>query len=172
MGYTTEFEGKITFNKPISPELKEYINKFSYARHMKRDNEKIKEVFPNWEELCYNGTLGEEGEYFIGGLGFCGQDKDDSIIDYNYPPHTQDGLWCKWIINDNGELVWNEAEKFYGYVEWLRYLINNFLAPNGYIANGRINYQGEEPWDGGYIKVVNNKVTKIPTKLNREYIFN
>lgn len=47
MGYTTEFNGAISFNKPISSEFKEYINKFSYIRHMKRDNEKIKEVFPN-----------------------------------------------------------------------------------------------------------------------------
>ena len=164
MGYTTEFNGAISFNKPISSELKEYINKFSYIRHMKRDNEKIKEVFPNWKDLCYNGNLGKNGEYFIGGLGFFGQESDDSVIDYNYPPYTQAGLWCKWIINDKNELVWNEAEKFYNYVDWLKYLIDNFFAPNGYVANGIIDYQGEEPWDFGYIEVIDNEVYKRPSK--------
>lgn len=168
MGYTTEFNGAISFDKPVSSELKEYINKFSYTRRMKRDNEKIKEVFPDWKNLCYNGNLGEEGEYFIGGLGFAGQEFDDSVIDNNYPPYTQDSLWCKWIINDENKLVWNEAEKFYNYVDWLKYLIDNFLAPNGYVANGIIEYQGEVPWDFGYIEVVNNKVYKKPSERNKK----
>ena len=63
MGYTTDFEGELTFNKPVTEELKEYINKFSDTRRMKRDNEKIKELFPNWKELCFKGNLGVNGEY-------------------------------------------------------------------------------------------------------------
>lgn len=171
MRYTTEFRGSLHFNKPITPELKEYINKFSETRRMKRDNEKIKEIFPNWKDLCFNGELGEDGEYFVGGLGFAGQDKDDSILDYNEPPCAQAGLWCQWVIDDNGELAWNGWEKFYNYVEWLNYLIKNFLDVNGYIVNGKFEYQGEYPWDGGYISVVNNVVHKKSTKHNRNYIF-
>lgn len=47
MGYTTTFDGALSFNKPVTQELKDYINQFSYIRHMIRDNEKIKTLFPN-----------------------------------------------------------------------------------------------------------------------------
>ena len=67
MGYTTYFDGAFQFDKPVTDELKNYINKFSETRRMMRDNDKIKELFPNWEELCFNGELGEDGEYFVGG---------------------------------------------------------------------------------------------------------
>ena len=40
-------------------------------------------------------------------------------------------------------------EKFYYYVEWLRYLIDNILAPRGYILNGDVEYceDGFEQYD-------------------------
>lgn len=157
MGYTTWFDGALDFNKPVTDELKEYINKFSETRRMRRDNEKIKEIFPDWEKQCYKGNLGTDGEYFIGGTGFAGQDHDDSIIDYNnsYPAP---GLWCDWEINDNGQLEWNESEKFYDYVEWLEYLIKNFFKPEGYVLNGSIKYNGEDDYDFGVITVKDNEV--------------
>lgn len=36
MGYSTDFYGSVSFNKPIADELKNYINKFSATRRMKR----------------------------------------------------------------------------------------------------------------------------------------
>lgn len=159
MGYSTDFYGSVSFNKPITEELKNYINKFGETRRMKRDVEKIKEIFPDWEKNCFNGNLGVEGEYFVGGNGFCGQDSDDSIVNYNYSPKTQPGLWCQWMINDNGELEWDGGEKFYDYEEWLVYLIDNFLAPSGYICNGEIEFQGEDMNDFGTIYVKDNVVT-------------
>lgn len=48
MGYTTDFYGSLSFNKPVAPWLAEYINKFSSSRRMKRDPEKIKELFPDY----------------------------------------------------------------------------------------------------------------------------
>lgn len=157
MGYTTYFNGKLQFNKPVESWLVEYIDKFSRTRRMKRDPEKIKELFPNWKELCFNGTLGDDGEYFVGGRGFFGQDSDESIIDYNTPPKTQHSLWCNWEITET-ELMWNEAEKFYNYEEWLDYLIDNFFKPLGYVLNGDISWQGEEEDDFGIIHVENNVV--------------
>lgn len=159
MGYSTDFYGSVTFNKPITEELKNYINKFGETRRMKRDVEKIKKTFPDWEKNCFNGNLGVDGEYFVGGNGFMGQDRDDSIIDYNYPPETQPGLWCQWMIDDDGNLVWDGGEKFYEYGEWLTYLIENFLAPSGYVCNGEIEFQGEDMNDFGTIHVKDNVVT-------------
>lgn len=159
MGYTTDFYGSVTFNKPITEELKNYINKFGETRRMKRDVEKIKKTFPDWEKNCFNGNLGVDGEYFVGGNGFMGQDRDDSIVNYNYPPETQPGLWCQWMIDDDGNLVWDGGEKFYEYGEWLTYLIDNFLAPSGYVCNGEIEFQGEDMNDFGTIHVKDNVVT-------------
>lgn len=157
MGYTTWFDGSLSFNKPVEDWLVDYINKFSATRRMKRDPEKIKELFPNWKELCFNGELGRDGAYFVVDTGNCGQNHDDSIIDYNRPPVGQPELWCQWVI-ENGELMWDGGEKFYGYVEWLEYLIKHFFAPLGYLLNGDITWEGEDSEDLGTIHVVDNDV--------------
>lgn len=158
MGYSTFFNGSLSFNKPVTEELKNYINKFSRVRHMERNNDKIKTTFPDWKDKCYKGNLGVDGSYFIGGKGFNGQDEDRSIVEYNYPPKGVPELWCQWIINDDGDLEWDMGEKFYNYVEWLNYLITHFFEPEGYILNGEIEFQGEDETDFGKIVVVDNKV--------------
>ena len=127
MGYTTWFTGSLEFNKEVTEELKNFINTFSSIRHMKRDNNKIKEIYPDWEKNCYKGNLGDEGQYFIGGDVYRGQNRDDSILELNCPPKGVPGLWCQWIINDKGELEWDGNEKFYNYEEWLIYLIKHII---------------------------------------------
>ena len=160
MGYTTDFNGSFKFNKPVEPWLIEYINKFCNSRRMKRDNNKIKELYPKWKDLCFNGELGFEGEYFVGGIGFMGQGGDDSVLNHNAPAFTQPGLWCQWIITDDGEcLEWDGGEKFYYYEEWLEYLIENFFAPLGYVLNGDVSFQGEDYDDFGVIVVTDNVVS-------------
>jgi hypothetical protein len=160
MGYTTWFDGSLKFNKPVAPWLAEYIKKFGQTRRMKRDPEKIKELFPDYGKMCFNGELGVDGEYFIGGLGFCGQDGDNSVIDHNEPPRTQPGLWCQWAINEEENcLEWDGGEKFYNYEEWLDYLIENFFEPLGYVLNGDITWEGEDSDDVGTIHVEDNIVS-------------
>lgn len=156
MGYTTDFSGSLQFNKPVAEWLVEYVDKLSTTRRMKRDPEKIKEIFPNWGKLCFNGELGVEGEFFIGGHGYYGQDIDTSVLDHNCPATTQPGLWCHWIIDEEGNLAWDQGEKFYDYVEWLEYLIDNIFEPLGYILNGQIEFQGEDTDDFGTIDVEEN----------------
>ena len=158
MGYDTFFKGAFFFNKEVAPELVKYINLFSQTRRMKRDNKKIMDVCHNWRMYSFNGELGQEGEYFVGGTGVYGQDADDSVVNYNTPPITQPSLWCHWIIKGN-KLVWNGAEKFYNYIEWLQYLIDNFFIPSGYILNGQVEWQGEDEDDFGIISVEDNEVT-------------
>lgn len=157
MGYTTWFTGSFQFNKPVTDGLKEYINEFSSIRHMKRDVEKIKEIYHDWEKKCFLKNLGIDGEFFIGGNDDYGR-VDKSVLDHNRPGGSCPELWCQWIIDENGDLVWDEGEKFYGYVEWLEYLIDNFFQPCGYILNGEVNFQGEDDDDFGIIKVTDNKV--------------
>ena len=156
MGYHTDFHGCFKFNRPVDAELVKYINRFGDTRRMKRDVDKIRELYPDWEKYCFKGMLGVDGEYFIGG------EKED-IINYNLPPATQPGLWCQWIIGtdlqSNGiNLAWDGGEKFYCYEEWLDYLIDNFFEPLGYVLNGDIEWQGEESDDFGIIHVKDNFV--------------
>lgn len=160
MGYTTDFEGMFEIDKPVDETFEKFINDFATVRHMVRDPEKVKELYPDWENRCFNGNgnLGVECEFFIPNTINFGQNHDETIIHYNYPPKTQPGLWCQWIIEDNA-LVWDGNEKFYNYIEWLEYLIKNFFEPCGYKLNGTVEWYGEERSDFGQICVENNNVT-------------
>lgn len=136
MGYTTEFKGNFGLNKKLSPELNKFLIDFSYSRRMGR-----KMV-----------GFGVDGEFYV---------EDDSVlvINYNQPPRTQPSLWCNWIPIQNGTAIeWNGRENFYYYVEWLIYLIEKILKPNGYILNGTVKYRGEEFDDIGEIFVDSNTV--------------
>lgn len=184
MGYTTDFSGSLTLSRPATQEEIEYINKFSETRRMKRDVKKLFELFEgkhgNPHAKTREEIYGNEGEYFVGGLGSFGQDSDASVINNNCPPGQlpwgerksyedndeliekglcQPGLWCQWILTGDGtELQWDGGEKFYYYTEWLKYLINHFFEKWDIKLNGEIEWVGEDSDDRGIIVVKNNKV--------------
>ena len=159
MGYTTDFIGSLNITPEIKKEHKNYINAFSSTRRMKRNAEKAL-LFKDLKRLAVSLPIGVDGGFFVGNEEDFGQNRDESVMgDGNSPPLDQPGLWCQWIVNDNGELVWNEGEKFYKYIGWLQYLINNFFIPWGYIIDGSIEWHGEDFRDAGIITVVNNIVT-------------
>jgi hypothetical protein len=163
MGYHTDFSGNVDITPPLSAEMVEYINKFSNTRRMARDVTKLQELFKG--EGGFFGDYGKDGEYFVGGGGYHGQGKDDSIIGYNGSPKTQPGLWCQWEVSEDGTtLEWDGGEKFYAYIEWLEYLIKNFFEPKGHTLNGQIEWYGEERGDVGTIYVRDNKVQTEPFK--------
>jgi hypothetical protein len=159
MGYTTDFKGSFTLSKPATPEQIEYLNRFSYTRRMKRDVEKLNEQYKG--EFGLPGTgYGKEGEFFCKRDDDFGQSNDASIVDDNHPPSTQPGLWCQWVLTEDGrELEWDGGEKFYCYVEWLQYLIENFFSRWEIEINGTVKWQGEDMDDRGRIKVEGNKIT-------------
>ena len=150
MGYTTEFRGEFTFNTPLKPKMKKYLELFNQTRRVGRDIEK---------------GYGTEGEFHVF------ENDNRGVIDYNTPPKTQPGLWCKWTPNADGTaLEWDTQEKFYNYSEWLVYMINKILAPNGYILNGTVEYRGEELRDKRYITVVNNVVFVDTVEIKPEKV--
>ena len=175
MGYTTDFTGKFNLDKPLSKEHLAYLLRFSYTRRIKRNATKTEKRLDPLR-IAVGLPVGDEGAYFVNEEGDCGQGKTGygakipDVVDYNAPPQGQPGLWCQWVPgNKYGEplglknieeseaeattIVWDEGEKFYYYVEWLHYLIENFLGPWGYVLNGNVVWQGEEADDRGRIVV-------------------
>ena len=144
MGYTTDFKGRFELNKELSPKMAQYLTLFNETRRMKRNADEV---------------FGIEGEFFVFGGGSFGQDHETNVVDYNGAPSTQPGLWCQWTpTSDRMGIEWDGGEKFYYYTEWLVYLINKVLAPNGYVLNGVVEWEGEERSDVGEITVIDNRV--------------
>jgi hypothetical protein len=143
MGYETNFTGGFKLDKPLTIKMYTFIKKFSETRRMGRKIE----------------GFGTEGEFFVDGKGFMGQNSDKTVIDGNKPPITQPSLWCQWTPNEEGTaLEWDGGEKFYNYTEWIYYIINKILKPNGYVLNGSVKYNGENADDYGVISIIDNIV--------------
>jgi hypothetical protein len=143
----------------FTPEHAAYLKRFSETRRMRRDARQARLLADPVRERV-GLPLGKQAAYFVGGLGFHGQDDDPSVLDHNNPPVGQPGLWCKWAPTEDGTaLAWNRAEKFYDYIEWLEYLIAHFLGPWGYQVNGQVRWFGEETYDRGALTVSANVVS-------------
>lgn len=162
MGYSTDFSGSVKIEPPLTPEQVAYINKFGNTRRMKR-NPEIAAKMPDPVREAVGLPIGEDGGYFTGGLGSYGQDDDESVIYGNGRPAGQPGLWCQWEVTET-ELRWNGGEKFYSYVDWLKYLIQHFFKPWGRVLNGEIEWYGEDCTDTGIIEVKNNEVASYAMK--------
>jgi len=178
MGYTTDFDGSLKISRPLTQKQTKYINALNSTRRMKRDVNKLMELYkgkhgnPGAKDKTNPVEVyGHQGEFFAKDDGNFGQGNDDSVLDHNCAPgHTdfmqgevekgQPGLWCGWCITEDGkELEWDGGEKFYNYVAWLKYIIKNFFIPWKVIANGEIEWVGEDRSAMGKIVVKNNKVS-------------
>lgn len=161
MGYNTDFEGEFRLNKPLTKEMREYLIAFSDSRRWKRDVNTVMDE-PDPLRTAVGLPLGDDAEFYVGacntgeytlipGSVFC--------VRAAVPPATQPGLWCNWWPNQDGTaILWDGTEKFYNYIEWIEYLIEKILAPNGYSLNGIIEWQGEDEEDVGQITINNNDV--------------
>jgi hypothetical protein len=144
MGYTTDFSGRFELNKELSPKMEQYLKLFNETRRMERNTDEV---------------FGVQGEFFVFGGGSFGQDHEENVVNFNEPPSTQPSLWNQWTpTDDRMGIEWDWGEKFYNYTEWLVYLIHKILAPNGYVLNGVVTWQGEDTGDVGEIFVENNRV--------------
>ena len=177
MGYTTDFDGSLKISRPLTKKQTEYINLLGETRRMKRDVNKLMDIYKGKhgnpgakDKTNAQEVYGHQGEFFARDDGNMGQGDDGTVLDHNCPPGQkgfmqgrvekgQPGLWCQWGITEDGdELQWDGGEKFYNYIEWLEYLIKNFFIPWGRKLNGEIFWYGEDRDDCGKIKVRNNEV--------------
>jgi len=114
MGYTTEFDGRVSVSPPLNRHEIVYLLKFAATRRMDRTR----------------------GPYFVDGSGPFGQGRDDDIQNFNQPPAGQPGLWCQWEPTEDGTAIqWNGEEKFYDSADWMTYIIDTFLKPGAVLAS-------------------------------------
>ncbi|KAG0616742.1 hypothetical protein M758_5G139000 [Ceratodon purpureus] len=140
MGYTTDFEGFFTITPPLQGAPKALLEGICSTRRMARETDPI---------------YGVEGE-------FCVNEAQTRILDNNRPPRTQPSLNCDWELSEDGaKLEWSGMEKFYGYTEWLRYIITRVI-PEGTLLNGEVKFAGERADDKGVIQIVDNRICVIP----------
>jgi hypothetical protein len=131
MGYTTDFEGQILVVPPMSEKTHTFLTQFADTRRMER----------------------KKGPHYVG------NDHED-VTNSNRPPAGQPSLWCQWVPSDCGSAIeWDGGEKFYSSDEWMKYIIEQYLAPAGHICNGMIEAQGEDPNDRWQLHVVDNVVS-------------
>jgi hypothetical protein len=93
-------------------------------------------------------------------------------------PKDMPGIWCQWVPEQSryegrdempwDSLVWDGGEKFYEYDQWLVYLIDHFLKPNGHTLNGDVTWSGEESGDLGMLSVRDNVLTVKNAKVTYE----
>ena len=189
MGYTTDFSGKFKLNKPLTEAQAAYLRQFQQTRRVKRDaaiTEKrpdplrIAVGLPVGIEGGY--FVGEGGDYGQGEEppenywekypNDLQKARDEyeryyretlGILNRNATPEGQPSLWNQWTPGkdeqDNDCIEWDGGEKFYDYVEWLKYLIDELLKPWGYVLNGEVNWEGESRDDMGIIICKDNVVT-------------
>ena len=158
MGYDTDFIGSFDIDKPLDKETQKILKGLNQTRHMKRDTIKLAKRLEITTNECIE-KYGEEGEYYF----IHDKKYDDTahydIIDYNNPPSSQPGLWCKWYYNEDENIIeWDGCEKFYEYIDWIKYIIENILEPKDYKLNGCVSWRGEEFDDIGKILIKNNEV--------------
>lgn len=165
MGYTTNFEGAFDITPPLDQQHIDYLNAFSQTRRMGRDAAKAAQM-PDPVRTAVGLPIGTEGEYFVGGVGFMGQDSDASVLNGNREPSTQPGLWCQWVPSEDGtQLMWDQGEKFYDYTQWLEYIQTHFLNPWGRTLSGCVSWEGEEDCDTGILGVVNGNIKEYPSDI-------
>jgi hypothetical protein len=174
--------------EPLAPEHLAYLKAFNGTRRMKRNAEITKTLPDPIREAVglpvgpegayYVGSTSDFGQDhtpdivdyntapgapnsddFYEGFPPDAWEKYSAAKDMAVAEGAQPGLWCQWRPDEGGTaIVWDEGEKFYDYVEWLRYLVEHFLRPWGYVLNGEVTWQGEESDDIGKIVVADNKI--------------
>lgn len=121
---------------------------------------------------------GIDGQYFVDQDEFKNYETCDKYssfyygkpLQYNYSPRTQPSLYLKWEFDQENQTIKFDplSEKFYKYHEWLIYLVNHFLHPNGYIIFGQINWQGENNDDFGTILFENDGLNNMLVSTHEE----
>ena len=165
MGYGTWFTGHLNLEKKLSSHHLAYLQAFSETQHVQWNADLLQDE-PDPLREAVGLPLGENGCYFTG---------RSFKEHYSYPPWQYEGTetdpaylgavcpgkpdhYCAWMPDEDGAKLVIASDKPYGYLTWLRYLIEHFFLPWGYSLNGEMTWQGEEEDDTEMISVKNNVI--------------
>ena len=71
-------------------------------------------------------------------------------------------IYCQWKPTADGMfIIWDMGEKFYGWLEWLTYIVEHYLKPWGYRLNGEVRWRGDDRSDSGIIFVKDNRIEAV-----------
>ena len=83
---------------------------------------------------------------------------------------VQPASYCQWwyYINSRGDPVieWDQNEKFYYYIPWITYIVDEILSPRNYSLTGTMEWTGEAG-DAGKIVIINNVINVTEFDLYR-----
>lgn len=71
--------------------------------------------------------------------------------------------FCQWVTTENNTLKWDGTEKFAFYVEWLQFVIDTIFKPDRVNILGRVEYQGTEVGDHGFLIVEEDQHVRVQT---------
>lgn len=78
------------------------------------------------------------------------------------PAIGQPYSYCQWCITpEKCGIEWDGGEKFYDYVKWLQYIIDQ-IAPIQ--LSGDVSYSGEDSTDNGVLRIIKGQVIQINNK--------
>jgi len=170
MGYYTELSGKFTLDRPLSSEHRVYLEEFNKTRRMARTVKAARKL-PDPVREAAGLPLGVDGAFYVGGSSEILQIKRGESysaackragVRPNRPPKGQPSLRCPWVPSADGSaVIWDDVEKPDEYVEWLEYLVANFLVPWGYRIDGEVHWRGDDSDDRGTIFVKRNQIEAV-----------
>ena len=146
-GYLIYFQGSFLIDKPLEPEHRRYLQRFSDNQRVIWFEERIERI-PDPLRVAVGLPVGPDGAYFVGKETVARDfeilmNGDERLIKaYDKSPHGQPGLWCDWVPSEDGQhILHNGAEKSVSAEEWLYYLIEHFLRPWSYSLSGQVQWQ-------------------------------
>lgn len=158
MGYTTDFTGKLSLSKALTPEQKEYINTFSGTRRMKRDVAKLMKLYNGMHGKPFFFVPTDEQKALIEQLENSGlivsvkPEKDNRTPDEIY---GVDGEFFAMDDGNSGQksddsiIDYNTPPGQVGYGDKNQRRAKEGLCQPGLWCQWIINGKNELQWDGG-----------------------
>jgi len=85
----------------------------------------------------------------------------EDLTETRHDDRVMPSLWCQWVLRVRGDvyyITYSGDEKFYEYIAWIKYIIDNIMVPDGIKLNGEMIWQGEDITDRGCIEICDNVV--------------
>lgn len=144
-GDVTVFDGYFQIDRPLDVETEDIMDALANGRCLARDVEKLAKALNMGVAECKR-LYGQEGQYFLG-------EDETSVLpakrnffennDFSgQPPHS----CLRWEYHaDDHTIRADDVEKHYCYQEWITLLVEDVLAPRGYVVNGTVDYENRAP---------------------------